>query len=69
MENCFECSGLDSECKTFRYGGNDKCLYYDIAKRDLARLSVGETNTVTLGNMLRDYLINNGRKEEALKLI
>jgi hypothetical protein len=61
--NCFACSGTNRKCEDERkyvpYGDDDTCIYRSIAKRDLAKLSIGEIRTITLKSMLAEYLKDN----------
>ncbi len=69
--NCFEYAGINGECIGNAYfpdkdiPDQDICINKGVANRDLERLAEGKINSITLSNMLREYLIKNNRSEEA----
>jgi len=71
--NCFSCLGQRLECVVARrytpYAGEEYCIHKAIAKQDEARLSIGDLESIKLREMFAQYLFENNRKDEALRVL
>jgi hypothetical protein len=76
-KNCFDCSGLITlECINERryvpYGesiDDGNCLYFEMAREDMARLNRGETRFFSLRSMLAEHLTAKGQLKKALEIL
>lgn len=71
--NCFSCLGQRIECINERryssYAGEEYCIHKAVAKQDEARLSIGDLESIKLREMFAQYLFENNRKDEALRVL
>jgi hypothetical protein len=70
--NCFSCLGKNIDCagKSYTpYADDEICLHKMIAKKDEARLKLGDFEGIRMKKELAVHLMNNGQTELSLKVL